>query len=360
MRYTQDRNWGCRLTEYTFRGLRTVVLENELLRVVVLADKGTDIYEFLYKPLDLDFMWRSPIPLRNPSLFVPTVANAAGAFHDNYHGGWQEILPTGGIPSNYKGAEFGYHGEVSLIPWDYAITEDHPERIAVTFKVRTYRSPYYIEKHLSLVSGRAVLFCEETLVNEGEEEMELMWGHHPALGENFVDPSCRIDLPAARVLTQNLGETSRLIDGEGYTWPHVPSVNNDMVDLSRVPPRDIMSHDVAFLYDLEATWFAIRSQQKQVGFGMWWSPEVLRYLWFWQVYGGAFGYNLYGRSYHLALEPWSSIPSSFELAQKRSTTLHIGPHETLNLKLAAVVFEGDGRVCEIDGQGVLKRSSSET
>ena len=205
-----DRNWGCRIRETVFRGLRTITLENELLRILVLVDKGTDIYEFLYKPLDVDFMWRSPLPLRNPALFSPTVANANGAFHDNYHGGWQEIFPTGGMPTTYKGAEFGWHGEVSLIPWDYAIVEDHPERIAVRFSTRTYRTPFYIEKTLSLSSGKAVLFFEEQVINEGEETLQFMWGHHPALGPNFVDENCRIDLAGAKVMVQDMGKEGRL------------------------------------------------------------------------------------------------------------------------------------------------------
>lgn len=339
MIYSHERNWGCRLSEYILRGLRAVVLENELLRVTVLADKGTDIYEFLYKPKDVDFMWRSPFPLRNPALFVPTAPNAVGAFHDNYEGGWQEILPTGGVPTQYKGAEFGYHGEVSLIPWDYAVEEDRPERVAVVFRVRTYRTPFYVEKRLSLLRGQAMLICEERLVNEGEEEMELMWGHHPALGPAFVDPSCRIEVAGARVMTQRLGDSSRFADGEGYTWPMVPGADGDMIDLSRVPPPEARAHDLALLYDLQENWFAVHNEQKRLSFGMRWSPGVLRYLWFWQVYGGAFGYNLYGRSYHLAVEPWSSIPGDFRQAQARGTTLRLAAGAEMELSLSAEITE---------------------
>ncbi|GAB4427121.1 MAG: hypothetical protein OHK0015_08650 [Chloroflexi bacterium OHK40] len=46
--YTHERNFGCRVTEYVYRGLRTFSMENESLRVTVLADKGGDIIEFLH------------------------------------------------------------------------------------------------------------------------------------------------------------------------------------------------------------------------------------------------------------------------------------------------------------------------
>ena len=53
--YTRERNYACRITECTFRGLRCVVLENQVIRVSVAADKGADIYEFLHKPTDTEF-----------------------------------------------------------------------------------------------------------------------------------------------------------------------------------------------------------------------------------------------------------------------------------------------------------------
>ena len=72
MHYDDERTSGCRVSDaWTYRGLKTVILENELIRVVVLADKGADVYSFVHKPTDTDFMWRSPWGVRDPKLFVP-------------------------------------------------------------------------------------------------------------------------------------------------------------------------------------------------------------------------------------------------------------------------------------------------
>ena len=38
--YAHERSFGCRVREYTYRGLRTLSLENEFLRAGILADKG--------------------------------------------------------------------------------------------------------------------------------------------------------------------------------------------------------------------------------------------------------------------------------------------------------------------------------
>ena len=81
--YTHGRKQGCRISlDYTYKGMRIAYLENEQLRVGVLLDKGADIFEFTYKPRDIDFMWQSPLALRRP--FVATSALPEGAFHDYY------------------------------------------------------------------------------------------------------------------------------------------------------------------------------------------------------------------------------------------------------------------------------------
>ena len=108
MHYRIERNYGCRISDsWTYRGLRTAVLENELLRVVVLIDKGADVYEFLHKPTDTDFVWRSPWGVRDPSKFVPTTGSHAELWLDQYEGGWQTVLPGGGFPSEYGDAAPG-------------------------------------------------------------------------------------------------------------------------------------------------------------------------------------------------------------------------------------------------------------
>ena len=115
--FHHNRNYGCRITELTLEGHRCVALENEELRVTIIADKGTDIYEFLYKPRDVDFMWRTWAGLRERSHFEPSSPRAAGAHLDYYEGGWQELFPNCGNISLHQGAEVGQHGEVLLLPW---------------------------------------------------------------------------------------------------------------------------------------------------------------------------------------------------------------------------------------------------
>ncbi|NJN17757.1 MAG: aldose 1-epimerase [Oscillochloris sp.] len=342
--YTHERNFGCRAIEYVYRGLRTVTLENEALRVTVLADKGSDIIEFLHKPSDTDFMWRSPLGVRNPATFVPTAPRPEGAFLDYYPGGWQECLPSGGNATQYAGTSFGPHGEVGLIPWEYALTEDRPDCVSLLLRVRTYRTPLYLEKRLTLNRGRPVLHIHERLVNEGLEPLDLMWGHHPAFGPPFLDPSCVVDLPGARIRATDASPTHRYQAGEDYQWPFVSGRDGAQIDISVIPPPETRTHDTVFLSDLRAGWYAVTNTNRRVGFGMAWPVELFHTLWFWQVYGGAFGSPWFGRTYNIALEPWTTAHTTIEEAIAHGTQRRLAPGEALEVDLCAVAYTGLRRV----------------
>ena len=164
--YNHNRNYGCRITEFIYEGHRSVALENEKLRVTIIADKGTDIYEFLYKPRDVDFMWRTRVGLRERAHFLASSPRAAGPHNDYYEGGWQELFPNCGNLSLHQDAEIGQHGEVLLLPWRYSITKDEPDEIEVRFEVRTVRTPFHLVKTVSLRRNEAVLRIRERVTNE--------------------------------------------------------------------------------------------------------------------------------------------------------------------------------------------------
>ena len=352
------RNYGCRVSDkYTYQGLRVVVMENQKLRISILADKGTDIFEFLYKPKDIDFMWRSPLEIINPNSFSPTSATSDSFFLDCYEGGWQEVFPSGGSRSSYKGAEFGLHGEVFSLPWEGSIVEDGPEKVTVKFSVRTYRTPFYLEKRLTLLQDKPVLFIEETLVNEGHEEMEFMWGHHPAVGRPFLSEDCRLDIPAKKVIVDPLlPSTTRLRPEDEFPWPIGPGKDGKEVDLSRIPPPSAKACDMVFLTDLEEGWYAITNDKIKVGFGMRWDKQLFPYIWYWQDYHGLLGYPCYGRSYDIALEPFTSYPRvGLEEAIRQGTSKKIAPGASIQTKLLAFAYEGISGIKGVTEQGEVQR-----
>jgi galactose mutarotase-like enzyme len=357
MSYALPRNHGCRISDaWTYEGMRTVVLENELLRVVVLADKGSDIVEFRYKPRDLDFMLVRPPGVRNLNrglLSSPTT----GTFIDYYEGGWNDILPNGGPFSTYQGAEFGQHGEISLIPWEFTIVEDAPERVAVRMWVRPIRTPFFVEKTLSLVPGRAVLTIDERVVNEAGQPMHLMWGQHIAFGRPFLDEGAIIDAPASRFIVNDVMENyepRRFQVRAQSAWPHAPTPDGAMADASIVPSVGAAeAQEMAYITGLNDGWYAITNPVRRVGFGVRFDPELYRYIWYWQQLGGAGkGFPWWGRLHTTALEPWTSYPTGgLSEAIANGTARRLEPGQALTSHFLAVAYEGFGRVGGITAEG---------
>ena len=344
---------GCRVSdEWTYKGMRAVILENDLLRVVVLVDKGSDIIEFRYKPYDVNF-------LLDRGIRAPLSGDALGetAVVDYYSGGWNEILPSGGAASSYRGAKFGEHGEISLIPWRHAVIEDRPDRAAVKLWVRAFRTPFYLEKTLSLVADKAALFIEERLTNEAGEPVHCMWGQHIAFGNPFLLDGALIHIPAKRILVHEHMEgyePRRFAPEADSAWPHVPGAAGGTVDARVVPPYgDEHTQEIAYLTELTGGWYAITNPAKRVGFGLQFDHTLFRYVWYWQQLSDvATGYPWWGRLHTTALEPWTSYPTNgLGDAVANGSALLLQPGETVETRLCAVAFDGITDISRITAAG---------
>lgn len=349
------RNYGCRLSEYTMQGMKVLFLENEFLRVGILVDKGADIFQFLYKPLDTEFLLHTPRGIRPAA--TQNVASNWGSFLDYYEGGWQEILPNGGPACTHKGVDYGLHGEITTVPWQYQIETDTPECVRVTLAVRPFRTPFYLQRTMTLNQGESSLIITETLQNEGLETLDFMWGHHPAFGAPFLSPDCRIDLPGDDLLIETFAGAAgtRLQGGSKHAWPLVAEANGVSVDFSRPDPEGIQHEDLGYVINLPEGWYAITNQQKNVGFAMTWSLETFPYLWVWRQFNQSSGYPWFGQVYTLALEPWSSYPSAgLTTAVANSTAAQIEPGESKTTELRAIAYQGVQQVQHVSPAGEVR------
>lgn len=330
-----QRNYGCRVCdELNFKNSRMLVMENELLRISVLLDKGSDIIEFLYKPTDTDFMWRSPMVHLNPYKYLQSIPNTID-FRDYYMGGWQEMFPVGGGGFELSGAKIGNHGELWGLPWGCQILQDHVEEIRVKLWAHTVRTPFYIEKVLTLKQGTPVLFIHERIENLGGMDLGIMWGHHPAFGESFLDEHCLLSAPAGSLLDDQ---------GHVHSWPI-----HEGLDFRRILPKHSDKWNMYFLQDLSEGWYALVNQKKGLGFGMAWDSSLFRYLWFWGCYNYRNISPWYGRAYTVAVEPFTSLPHAMD----PGTLFTIRAGQTISTELRAIVFEGKRNIERITADGAV-------
>ena len=337
---TPFRNTGARVHDkFAYDGLQVVFLENEFLRIMVLPGQGADVVEFMYKPRDVDFMWHSPLGIRNQAKHIRPAPDEM-AFTDFYEGGWQEMFPHASAPTTYKGARFGWHGEVWGMPWEVEVEKDTPEEVSVLFWVRTVRSPFLLERRMSLRAGQPTLFISERVTNEGRGAQEFMWGHHIAYGAPMLAEGARIFAPAKTVR----------IDEVDYPWP-APGK----------PPGALARHDIVgavrregelmkYLLELEDGWYALLNPKLDLGIGVRWDKEVFSCVWMWNELHYNSSVPWYGRAYAMALEPVSSLP----LARERATRLLLlEAGKTIETEMRLTTFEGIKSVTNVTPAGKI-------
>ena len=341
-----QRNWGCRIHEVTWYGIPTVVLENESVRVSFLAGKGTDLVEFLYKPLDLDFAWLTPTGVRNPRDLVSTNPDPVAMFLDTYPGGWQEVFPNAGAPGAGAGASYGQHGEVFCLPWDVAIVEDTETRIAVRFTVRGVKSPCIIEKTVIVESGVPGIRIEETVLNPAPVAIDVMWGHHITFGPPFLVPGATISTPDGLTAIPHADlvapDERRVASIEPFAWPVGFAPNGSEVDFSILPEPGTPG-DLFYLTGFKdgTGSYTVTRPDTRLGMTVSWDAETLPYLWYWQQFGRIDGYPWYGRAWNVGLEPSSSYPTNgLPDAIANGSVLRIEPDGARSLWLTATIEGG--------------------
>ena len=79
-----------------------------------------------------------------------------------------------------------------------------------------------------------------------------------------------------------------------------------------------------------------------------WDKEVFKHLWIWAVYRGSYEFPWYGRTYNIALEPWSSLPDNFDKALKNKECISLRPAEKITSKYCAIVYQSKKRINGFD------------
>jgi hypothetical protein len=343
---TKKSNQDCSVTDdWSLKGMKVVYLENAFLRIGILADRGSDIFEFKYKPLDLDFLLRLDKGIQNPAQVFTQMRDTHNQSEDYYYGGWQEILPNS--PSfNYRGASLGLHGEVSLIPWKYAIVKNTAEEVAVKFWTRPLRMPLLIEKTLSLEKNSAQLKITEQLTNESGTQLDIMWGHHIAFGLPFLNEGASIDTNAKTMeVHDDIVAPRRYKAGKTYNWPQAEDPTGKAFDASVIPDTSAPAYrDLSFLSNFDSTTnkahYTITNAQQKVGFKVNWDANLFKCLWLWQERNASQDFPWWGKCYTVALEPWTSkYTNEPDKAIQNGEWLSIKAGEVISTSLSAEAFQ---------------------
>ncbi len=312
-------------------GWRSVVLESDELRVVVLPDKGAEIHRLVHLESDVDVLFHGPWGLRPPGA-PPLDGSGEDEFMWNYAGGWQELFPSVNEACTYRGRRIPFHGEVATLPWEYEVVSDG----AVRFTTRCRETTFELERTLRV--EKATLKIESVATNVGDEPAHFVWGQHCVVGAPLLEKGCRLELPARTIVTRPElwePETAALVPGQLEAWPNALLRAGGTTDLREIPGPERRSHDDIYIGDLEETWLAVRNPRLGLTFRLEWEPAELAWVIVWQAYGGADAPPLTG-SYALGVEPWTSR-LNLEDAVASGEAIELAPGDRFATRFAASV-----------------------
>lgn len=309
-------------TEWTYRGFDAIVLENEMLRVVLLPELGGKIWSIRDKRRDCEVLWQHP-------RVAPRAAPFGAAYDDWFCGGWDELFPND-APVAINGEQYPDHGELWSLPWACAVVEQTRDAVTVALRHAGVVTPTRFEKRLTLRAHEPLLHIAASITNEGTEPLNFLWKLHPALA---ITPDSRIDLPA-RQIEIDPGFRARLGGLASFAWPHATLATGERIDMRRVPGPDAQTCDFYYAVELDDGWCALTDTSAQAGFGLVFDKTVFRTVWVFGAYGGWRGL------YTTILEPCSGYPYRLDEAIARGTASQISPGATLHTELTAVIYHG--------------------
>jgi hypothetical protein len=276
---------------------QAVVLESAALSVTVNPRVGGTITKIVHKGSGLSVLGTVPWAAVDAPLDPPAAPNEH-VWLTRYTGGWPLLFPNGGDACDFAGTFHGFHGEASISPWEADVdgAKIHMARRFVTVPVRMRRE---IGVEDELVTVR------ESVVSEGAQPIQVMWGHHPTFGSDLLDGAFEIR-SGARTVTVDQGydpPTNPLRPGATAHWPLVPG-KAGAVDLGH-PPRGRMAA-LCFLSDFDSPWIAIRRADHAIAVALSWDASVFPYAWLWYELGGTADAPWNGRTRLIGVEPNST------------------------------------------------------
>ncbi len=314
------------LKGYTLNGYEIIVLENELLRVVVNVGRGAMIPEFLYKPADLDVLWKNARGLRPHDTYTPSSYEPA-PLRDHHPGGWYECFPSGSTPVTQHGAHIGFHGEIWGLPFELESATEDEDQCSAVMTAFTHRAPWKLTKKYTLKKNDPTLYVEEVATNLATIDLAVMWGQHPIFGAPFLDEHCYIEMPATSYFDMGDKPMAR------RRWPTAP----DGSDLSKVRAPDSKRSKMAFVTDLTEGKYRVVSPTWKLAFELCWDAAQFPYCWVYESCGET-NAPWWGHGYLLAVEPFTGLPKAIEEGHG-VINIKAGQSETVRMQARIVALK---------------------
>jgi hypothetical protein len=272
------------MAETTYRNRRAVQIENEWVRVTVMAEGG-HIAEILDKASGVNPLWTPPWPSIEPSAFDPEKHSVYGSDAESKllagimgHNLCLDIF--GGVSAEEAAAGLTVHGEASVAPYEISSSG-----AALTMRANFPHAQLAFVRSIALDGDRAVI--HETVENLTATDRPVGWTQHVTLGPPFIEVGrTRFDAPCtkSKVYEGEFGAGGYMKTAAEFEWPMVPTKVGAPVDLRTYIDAPVSSGYTAHLMDpaRAVSYFSAWSPSHNLLFGYAWKQADFPWLGIWE------------------------------------------------------------------------------
>ncbi len=311
--------------ESKYKGLDSIVIENQSLRLEFIPEYGAKLASFYHKATKREFLFQSDTKkLRLPNY---------GADFSNYDSsGFDEVFPSidpSFYPDNiWQGISIPDHGEVWTLPWEMEVKKD-----SLKFSVYSPCFPYKLEKKVTLVDR--TLRINYQAYNLGQQEFKFIWAAHALL--NCSQQSTKIILPPEVDEIINVETTSEHLGdwGARCNYPIAESIQGKTIDMSRVEAVSANNCEKFYVANKLTTGkCAVEYSDTQERLTYCFPVDKVPYLAIWKTQGG------YRGDYNIALEPCTGAYDDLYLADRINKVAKIPAKGSYKWYLELTIDEG--------------------
>jgi hypothetical protein len=311
----------CKIEVKYLNGIQTVIMETSKIKAVILIGKGADLFEFIYKELEINCMYKSDVPMEiynDLDLKKERLLNHS----DRSLGGWSEALPHRGI---YKSSilEQENGGIAATIPWEYEIVKDSDEYVELKAWVETPIFPLYIEKtYILSQEDPYTLKISEMVTNNGDMDMRFTWTQHALFGGEFLRGDVTIDVASDRIFKawEHRGNPKKQLS-EYEDFVYAANMQQGRFDLRNPLPKGCKEYEFMVYNNLKEGRASIINHLFGLSVTLKWDLKYLPYM-----------RSLYQHTDDvviIGLEPSDDMFSGLEHSIKYGTYTRLSPKETI-------------------------------
>lgn len=275
------------VTDCTFRGRRSIRIDNGRLTAVFFTEFGGKFVSFCNTDTNYEFLWQGKEPVHPEPQY-------GGLYVENDLCGADDIFPSIN-PAYYpawpwEGVKCPPHGELWSIPWNHRYDDE-----SVTFTAHGVRLPYSIERRASF-TGENVLRFDYRLINHSPFPMPGIWALHPLF---YAGSDTRIELPeGTSEIINTLNFHNRLgKTGNTHPWPVTSDKNGVEYRLDGFAPDSGVCEKFFCRGKVAEGKVALRREAPGASLTLRFPTDTVPYLGVWKNQGGLMEQN------NIALEP---------------------------------------------------------